>query len=103
MRAPGIVISVYGLLVLGGGIIGYTASGSMASVIAGGAFGLGLLASGVGVLRGKDMGFLMAPILTVLLTMFFGYRFVQSGALILSGLMAALGLGTVILYFALRR
>ena len=75
----------------------------MASVIAGGAFGLGLLASGVGVLRGKDMGFLMAPILTVLLTMFFGYRFAQSGELIPSGLMAALGLVTVILYFALRR
>ena len=48
MKAPGIVILVYGLLVLGGGIIGYTASGSMASVIAGGVFGLGLLTSGFG-------------------------------------------------------
>ena len=103
MRGPGIVILLYGLLVFGGGIIGYTASGSMASVIAGGAFGLGLLASGVGVLRGKDMGFLMAPILTVLLTMFFGYRFALSGELIPSGLMVALGLVAVILYFVLRR
>ena len=103
MKAPGIVILVYGLLVLGGGIIGYTASGSMASVIAGGVFGLGLLASGVGVLRSKDMGFLMAPILTVLLTAFFGYRFAQSGELMPSGLMAALGLVALTLYFTLRR
>ena len=103
MKAPGIVILVYGLLVLGGGIIGYTASGSMASIIAGGVFGLGLLTSGLGVLRGKDMGFLMAPILTVLLTMFFGYRFALSGELIPSGLMVALGLVALTLYFTLRR
>ncbi|MBI2987196.1 MAG: hypothetical protein HYY45_10570 [Deltaproteobacteria bacterium] len=103
MRAPGIVILVYGLLVLVGGIVGYTTAESMASLIAGGVFGLGLLASGVGVLRGKDMGFLMAPILTVLLTMFFGYRLVQGGEFMPSGLMTALGLVTVILYFTLRR
>ena len=103
MKAPGIVILVYGLLVLGGGIIGYTASGSMASVIAGGTFGFLLLASGLGVLRGKDMGFLIAPLLTVLLTAFFGYRLVQSGEFIPSGLMTALGFVTLILYFTLRR
>ena len=103
MKAPGIVILLYGLLVLGGGIIGYTASGSMASLIAGSAFGLGLLASGLGVLRGKNMGFIIAPTLTVLLTAFFGYRFVQSGEFMPSGLMVALGLVALVLYFALRR
>ena len=103
MRAPGIVILLYGLLVLGGGIIGYTASGSMASLIAGSAFGLGLLASGLGVLRGKEMGLLMAPLLTVLLTVFFGYRFAQGGELIPSGVMGVLGLVALILYFAVRR
>ena len=103
MRAPGIVILIYGLLVLGGGIVGYTTSGSMASLIAGGTFGLLLLASGLGVLRGKDMGFLIAPLLTLLLTAFFGYRFVASGEFTPSGLMAALSLASVILYFALRR
>ncbi len=73
MKAPGIVILVYGLLVLSGGIIGYTTARSMASLIAGiagGALGIGLLASGVGVFRGKNLGFLMAPILTLLLTTF---------------------------------
>ncbi len=106
MTAPGLVILVYGLLVLSGGIIGYTTARSMASLIAGiagGALGIGLLASGVGVFRGKNLGFLMAPILTLLLTKFFGYRFVQSGEIIPFGLMAALGLVAVLLYFALRR
>ncbi len=73
MKAPGIVILVYGLLVLSGGIIGYTTARSMASLIAGiagGALGIGLLASGVGVFRGKKFGFLTAPTLTLLLTTF---------------------------------
>ena len=103
MRAPGIVILLYGLLVLVGGIVGYTTTGSMTSVIAGGAFGLLLSASGLAVLRGKHTGLLMAPLLTVLLTAFFGYRFAQSGEFIPSGLMTVLGLVAVILYFALRR
>ena len=103
MRAPGIVILVFGLLVLGGGIIGYATAGSMPSLIAGGVFGLGLLVSSMGVLRGKRIGLLTAPILTLLLTAFFGYRFAQSGEFIPSGLMTVLGLVAVILYFALRR
>ena len=61
MRGPGIVILVYGLLGLGGGIIGYTSTGSTGALIGGGAFGMGLFASGVGVLRGKNMGFSWPP------------------------------------------
>lgn len=102
MKAPGIVILLYGLVVLGGGVIGYTTTGSMASLIAGSAFGLGLLASGLGVLRGKNMGFIIAPTLTVLLTTFFGYRFALSGEFMPSGLMGVLGLVALTLYFTLR-
>ncbi len=103
MSTPGIVILVYGLLVLGSGIIGYTTTGSLTSAIAGGVFGLAFLATSVGVLRSKQLGFLMAPILTVLLTTFFGFRFAASGEIIPSGLMAVLGIVAVILYFSLRR
>jgi len=103
MRAPGIVILLFGLLVLGGGIIGYISAGSMASLVAGSAFGLGLLASGLGVSKGKKMGFLLAPLLTLLLTAFFGYRFAQSGEFVPSGLMGVIGLVALVLYFALRR
>jgi len=103
MSAPGIVILLYGLLVFGGGIIGYSTSGSLASLIGGSVLGIALSTSGLGVLRGKDMGFLMAPILTVLLTVFFGYRFAQSGEFMPSGLMGVLGLVALTLYFTLRR
>jgi uncharacterized membrane protein (UPF0136 family) len=75
----------------------------MASLTAGSAFGLGLLASGLGVLRGKDMGFLFAPLLTLLLIALLGYRSVQTGEFVPSGLIAVLGLVALVLYFALRR
>lgn len=103
MKAPGIVIQLFGLLVLGGGIMGYATAGSMASLIAGSGFGLGLLASGLGVSRGKKMGFLFAPLLTLLLIAVLGYRSVQTGEFIPSGLIAVLGLVALALYFGLRR
>ena len=103
MKAPGIVILLFGLVVLAGGIIGYTTAGSMASLMAGSAFGLGLLLSGLGVLRARKPALLVAPLLTLLLTAFFTYRFVQSGVFMPSGLTGVLGLVALALYFALRR
>jgi len=101
MTAPAIVILLFGLLVLGGGIVGYTAAESMASLIAGSAFALGLLVSGLGVLRGKKLGFIFAPLTTLVLTAFFAYRLIQSGDFIPSGLMGVLGLVAPVLYCAL--
>jgi len=101
MTAPGIVILLFGLLVLGGAIIGYTNAASIASLIAGSAVGLGLLASGLGVLRRKELGFVFAPLLTLLLTAFFAYRLVLSGDFIPFGLMGVLGLVALVLYCAL--
>ena len=101
MTAPGIVILLLGLLVLGGGIIGYTSAGSMTSLISGSTFGLGLLASGLGVLRRKELGFVFAPFITLLLTAFFAYRLVLNGDFIPSGLMGVLGLAALVLYCAL--
>lgn len=79
MTAPGVVISLFGLLVLGSGIIGYTNTASIASLVGGSASGLGLLASGLGVLRRKELGFVFAPLIILLLTAFFAYRLIQSG------------------------
>lgn len=103
MKGPGIVILLFGLLVLGGGIIGYATAGSMVSLIAGSVFGFMLLASGLAVSRGKKSGFVVAPLLTLILTAFFAYRFVQSGEFMPSGMMALLSAAALILYFALRR
>ena len=101
MTAPGIVILLFGLLVLGGGIIGYTNTASIASLLAAGASGLGLFASGLGVLRRKELGFVFAPFITLLLTAFFAYRLVLNGDFIPSGLMGILGFVALILYCSL--
>ena len=48
MTAPAIVISLFGIMVLGGGTISYFDSASITSLIAGGTSGLGLLVGGLG-------------------------------------------------------
>jgi len=99
MTGPGIVIAVYGLVVLTTAIISYLTAGSLSFLIAGCAFGFGLVASGLGVLRRKELGFVLAPVLTVLVTAFFGYRSTRIGEFIPSGLVAVLSLVTLFLYF----
>ena len=99
MKVPGIVIAVYGLVVLTTAIISYLTAGSVSFLIAGCAFGFGLMASGLGVLRRKELGFVFAPVLTVLVTAFFGYRSTRIGEFIPSGLVAVLSLVTLFLYF----
>ena len=99
MKVPGIVIAVYGLVVLTTAIISYLTAGSLSFLIAGCVFGFGLVASGLGVLRRKELGFVLAPVLTVLVTAFFGYRSTRIGEFLPSGLVAVLSLVTLFLYF----
>ena len=99
MTGPGIVIAVYGLVVLITAIISYLTAGSVSFLIAGCAFGFGLVASGLAVLRRKELGFVFAPVLTILVTAFFGYRSTRIGEFIPSGLVAVLSLVTLFLYF----
>lgn len=99
MTGPGIVIAVYGLVVLTTAIISYLTAGSVSFLIAGCVFGFGLVASGLGVLRRKELGFILAPVLTVLVTAFFGYRSTRIGEFLPSGLVAVLSLVTLFLYF----
>ena len=99
MKAPGIVIAVYGLVVLTTAIISYLTAGSVSFLIAGCAVGFGLVGSGLGVLRRKELGFVFAPVLTVLVTAFLGYRSTRIGEFLPSGLVAGLSLVTLFLYF----
>ena len=99
MKAPGVVIVVFGLVVLMTASISYITAGSASFLMAGSAFGLGLVGSGVGVYRGKPAGFIFAPVLIVFVTAFFGYRSTRIGEFIPSGLLAVLSLITLLLYF----
>ena len=104
MNATGLAVFVYGVLVLAGGVIGYTATGSQASLVAGGVFGGGILASAVAILKGKRTGLRVAFGLAVVLTLFFGSRFAQSGVFMPGGLMALLSiLAVIVVSSALRR
>jgi uncharacterized membrane protein (UPF0136 family) len=104
MKSAGISALLYGVLILVGGIVGYTTTGSLASAIAGSVFGLGLIASATALLRSKPIGLYLALGLTGVLTIFFSYRFLQTGAWIPGGIMALVSLAALVLLFpALRR
>jgi len=99
MKSAGIAALVYGVLVLIGGIVGYTTAGSVVSAMAGSIFGLGLIASAVALLKSKPVGFYTALGLAGVLTIFFGYRFIQTGAWMPGGIMALVSLAALILLF----
>jgi len=105
MTTPAILISLFGLFVLGGGIIGYADTDSdadtagIAFVIAAGASGLGLLAGGVGVLKRKELALVFAPFVTLLLTTLFACHVVVTGDFSPSSLMVILGLVALVLFY----
>jgi uncharacterized membrane protein (UPF0136 family) len=86
------IVCLYGLLLLIGGMIGYLKAGSMASLIMGGAFALLTIASALAIGKNYKLGYYSALILSVILTLFFTFRFVKSENFMPSGLMAALSL-----------
>ena len=101
MIPPGIVILLFGLLVLGDGSLGYTASANIASLVAGSVSGLGLLASDLGAFRRREQGFIVAPFITLLLIAFSDSGLVLHGDFIPAALIGILGLIAIVLYCAL--
>lgn len=99
MTVPGIVIALFGILVLGAGIIGYLESTGIAHVIAGGGSGLGLVAGGLGVLKRKEFWLVFAPFLTLMTVLFFAHSFFISDQFTVSSLMAAIGTLALILFY----
>ena len=72
----GFIILGYGVLVLIGGLMGYFKAYSLASLISGLIFGISLIVSGIAMLKKKVWGQYLALGLSILLTLFFGYRFI---------------------------
>lgn len=105
MTTPAILISLFGVLMLAGAIIGYTDTdtdadtASVAFVIAAGASGLGLLAGGVGVLKRKELALVFAPFITLLLTKLFACHLAVTGDVLPAGLMVILGLIALVLFY----
>jgi uncharacterized membrane protein (UPF0136 family) len=70
-----IAVIVYGVMVAGGGIMGYVQAGSPMSAITGGLAGVLLIVAGVMSKNNPKAGYTMAAILAVALIAFFFYRY----------------------------
>ncbi len=95
-----IAASLYGILSIIGGIIGYKSAGSKVSLISGTISGLLLLVAAYVQLQGQTWGLTLAVIITSLLVIVFAIRLVKTRKLMPAGLMVVLGLVTLIAMFS---
>lgn len=96
MKCPVLIVFVYGLLILAGGMFGYIKANSMPSLFMGSGFAFLLIASAFTMSKNYKYGILCALILSALLTLFFSYRFIKTESFMPSGLMSILSLLVVI-------
>jgi len=94
MNMPALIVYVYAVLVLVGGVIGFVKAGSRPSLIAGILGGLALLTAGWGISRGRVWGLQVALALILGLLVFFSIRYFRGSprAFMPSGLMSVLSL-----------
>lgn len=89
---------VYGILALGGGILGYVKAKSLPSLLSGLVSGGLLIAGGVAQAQGLGWGLMLATIVTIALIIVFAIRywktrkFMPAGLMIVTGIVALLGL-----------
>ena len=102
MKVGGVVGFPYGSLVMLGGLIGYTATGSVAAVVAEGATGGSILVNAWAASRGNVGGWHGVLVLAAFMAMYYAYRFWENGILVPTGLMAALSLAAVVVLVIFR-
>ena len=68
------IIVCYGLFIFIGGLMGYIKAKSRASLVTGGLSGLLIIISGIFTFLGYRIGPIAASLLTLSLTLFFGYK-----------------------------
>lgn len=94
-----IFVLVYALLLLIGGLIGYFKADSLASLLMGSIFAVLLFLSGILVHQGFFLGLISSRILTLLLSFFFLYRYIQTHKVMPAGIMALLSLSLALILF----
>ncbi|HEY4832202.1 MAG TPA: TMEM14 family protein [Waddliaceae bacterium] len=92
MKFNGAVVLIYGILVLLGGLIGYLAKGSLASLFSGSLCGALLIASALGIFRTSVLAFFTALGISSILGIFFAIRYYVTGSIVPAGGMALLSL-----------
>lgn len=89
------IVTVYAVLLLVGGIMGFIKAGSMLSLITG-IGSAALVVTGVFLARKeKKGGYFLLLSVTALLVLFFGYRFLVTGAWMPAGGMLILSIGVL--------
>ncbi|PZD72349.1 hypothetical protein C1752_03936 [Acaryochloris thomasi RCC1774] len=89
---PGTLAALlYGLLNIAGGVMGYVKSKSKISLIMGCFFGMLLVVGAIATLKGSAIGLSMATVITGILVVVFGIRWVKTQKVMPSGLMVILG------------
>ncbi len=96
MNTPALIVLLYAVLVIAGGVLGFVKAGSRPSLIGGLVGGLGLLAAAWGIGRHQAWGLPGALVLTLALLVFFAVRYVRTRAFMPGGLMAILSLFALI-------
>ena len=92
MNTASLIVLIYAVLVVVGGVFGFVKAASRPSLIGGGAGGLALLIAAWGLGRHQSWGLPVALALTLALLVFFVLRFVRTRAFMPGGLMAVLSL-----------
>ncbi|MGB6297622.1 MAG: TMEM14 family protein [Rivularia sp. (in: cyanobacteria)] len=95
-----IAASLYGILSIIGGIIGYKSAGSKVSLISGTISGLLLLVAAYVQFQGQTWGLTLAAIITSILVIVFAIRLAKTRKLMPAGLMVFLGLAALIAMFS---
>jgi uncharacterized membrane protein (UPF0136 family) len=91
------VLILYALLILVGGIIGHLKAGSLMSLLTGLICGLILLGSALAIRLKKPWGIYVALVTTLLLDLFFTYRFLATYKFMPSGFLSLLSLSVLVL------
>lgn len=95
-----IAASLYGILSIIGGIIGYKSAGSKVSLISGTISGLLLLVAAYLQLQGQTWGLTISLIITSILVVVFAVRLGKTRKFMPAGLMVTLGLAALIAMFS---
>lgn len=92
MKLTGIVILVYGVITLAGGIIGYMSARSMVSLISGGVFGAILIIDSFYIFKSNSLAIYLALAISIILSVTFGIRFSKTFSMVPTGLMLIVSL-----------
>lgn len=96
MRVNGVVVVIYALLVMVGGMIGFIKANSVPSLVMGMIFSLGLLLSAVAMIKGLKLGYYASILLATILTLFFAYRYMITHQIMPAGVMSTLSIIIII-------